>query len=40
MLRHSDQNLKKIGERAASCLGIDPTVAEVEEDVQADNGDK
>ena len=40
MLRHSDQNLKKIGERAASCLGIDPTVAEVEEDVQADNADK
>lgn len=40
MLRHSDQNLKKIGERAASCFGIDPTVAEVEEDVQADNADK
>lgn len=40
MLRHSDQNLKKIGERAASCFGIDPTVAEVEEDVQADNVDK
>jgi hypothetical protein len=40
MLRHSDQNLKKIGERAASCFGIDPTVAEVEEDMQADNADK
>jgi hypothetical protein len=40
MLRHSDQNLKKIGERAASCFGIDPTVADVEEDVQADNADK
>ena len=39
-IERSDSKQKKIGERAASCFGIDPTVAEVEEDVQADNADK
>ena len=37
---HGNFMAKKIGERAASCSGIDPIVVEVEEDVQADNADK
>ena len=40
MLKHSDQKLKKIGERAAVFFGIDPIAAVSDVDEQADNADK